>query len=151
MEARWISALVGRRAPFSVFRVKICWDGALMVAATSFSIRSSWLQSHLGDDVEKLVGVVWFSRTSSGGGVLRIVVELHRRFILLLRLRDGCGLLDPFDDFPSATNNVKPALGGAAAAARRRHGLEIEDEGHLKDLIVIFVFVELFCTVWCFF
>ena len=61
-------------------------------------------------------------------------MELHRRCIFLLRLRDGCGLLDPFDDFPSASNNVRPALGGAAAAARRRHGWEVEDEGHLKDL-----------------
>jgi hypothetical protein len=64
---------------------------------------------------------------------------------------NGCGLLDPFDDFPSATNNVKPTQGGAAAAARRRHGLEVEDEGLLKDLVVIFVFLELFCTVRCFF
>jgi hypothetical protein len=38
-----------------------------------------------------------------------------------------------------------------AAAARRRHGLEVEDEGLLKDLIVIFVFFEVLCTVRCFF
>ena len=87
----------------------------------------------------------------SGGGVIRIVMELHRRFIFLLRLRDGCGLLDPFGDFPSAINNVKPVLGGAAAAARRRHGLKVEDEGHLKNLVVIFIFIELFCTVRCLF
>ena len=37
--------------------------------------------------------------------------------------------------FPSATTNVKLALGGAAV--RRRHGLEVEDEGHLKNLVVI--------------
>jgi hypothetical protein len=65
--------------------------------------------------------------------------------------RDGCGLLDPFSDFPSATNNVRPTQGGAAAAARRRHGLEVEDEGLLKDLVVIFVFLEMLCTVRCFF
>ena len=76
-------------------------------------------------------------------------MELHRRFILLFRLRDGCGLLDPFGDFPSTTNNVKPALGGAAAAARRRHVLEIEDEGHLKNLVVIFIFLDvLYCSVF---
>jgi hypothetical protein len=55
-----------------------------------------------------------------------------------------------FGDFPSATNNFRPALGGAAAAARRRHGLEVEDKGHLKDFAVIFVFVEVFCIVRCF-
>ena len=121
------------------------------MVATSFPIKSSRLQPHLDGDGEKFVGVVWLSRTSSGGGVLRIAMELHRCFILLLRLRDGCGLLDPFGDFPSATNNVRPALVGAAAAARRRYGLEFEDEGHLKKFVVIFVFVEMFCTARCFF
>ena len=122
-----------------------------MAAATLLTIMSPRLQSHLGGNIEKPVGVVWFLRSSSGGGDLRIVMEFHRRFILLLWLWDGCGLFDPFGDFTSTTNNVKPVLGGAAAAARRRHGLEVEDEGHLKDLVVIFVFFELFCTVWCFF
>ena len=122
-----------------------------MAAATLLTIMSPRLQSHLGGDVEKPVGVVWFSRGSSGGDDLRIVMEFNRRFILLLQLRDGCGLFDPFGDFPSATNNVKSVLEGAAAAARRRHGLEVEDEGHLKDLVVIFVFFKLFCTVCCFF
>jgi hypothetical protein len=50
-------------------------------------------------------------------------------------------------DFPSTTNNVMPVLEGAAAAARRRHGLEVEDEGHLKNFDVIFIFVEVFCTI----
>ena len=115
------------------------------------TIMSPRLQSQLDGDVEKPVGVVWFSRGSSGGGDLQIVMEFHRRFILLLRLWDRCGLFDPFGDFLSATNKVKPVLGGAAAAARRRHGLEVEDEGHFKNLVVIFVLFELFCTVWCFF
>jgi hypothetical protein len=53
-------------------------------------------------------------------------------------------------DFPSASNNVKPTQGGAAVAARRRHVLEIEDDGHLKDLVVIYLFVKVFCTVRCF-
>jgi hypothetical protein len=48
---------------------------------------------------------IWWQRTSSGLG------KLHRPVLLLIRLRDGCGLLDPFGDFPSAPNNVKPALG----------------------------------------
>ena len=96
------------------------------------------------------MGVVWFSRTSSGGDGLQIVMELHRWFILLPRLWDGCGLLDPFGDFPS-TSNVRLALGGAAAAARRQHRLEVENKGHLKELVVIFDFVEVFCTVRYFF
>jgi hypothetical protein len=90
------------------------------------------------------VGVVWSSRISSGCGDLWIVKELHRQFFLLLRLQDGCGLLDPFGDFPFATNNVRPTQGGAAAATRRRHGLEVEDEGFLKDLVVIFIFLGCF-------
>jgi hypothetical protein len=84
-------------------------------------------------------------------GDLQIVKELHWQFFLLLRLRDGCGLLDPFSDFPSAINNFRPTLGGAAAAARRRHGLKVEVEGLLKDLIVFFVFLGVLCTVHCFF
>jgi hypothetical protein len=158
METRWISVLVGGRAPppvlrasFSVFRVKVCRGGAQVVVAAPRAIRSPRLQPHLGDNVESLVGVVWSSRFSSGCGDLWIVKELHRQFFLLLRLRDGCGLLDPFGDFPSATNNVRPTQGGAAAAARRRHGLEVEDEGLLKDFVVIFVFLGVLCTVRCFF
>jgi hypothetical protein len=91
------------------------------------------------------VGVVWSSRISSGCEDLRIVEKLHRQFFLFLRLPGRCGLLDSFGDFLSATNNIKPTKGRAAAAARRRHGLEVKDEGLLKDLIVIFVFLEVLC------
>jgi hypothetical protein len=79
-----------------------------VVAAASSQIKSLRFQPHLdGDgDGEKLVGVVWFSRTSFGIGDLRIVKELHRWLFLFLRLWDRCGLLDPFGDFPSTTNNV---------------------------------------------
>jgi hypothetical protein len=35
--------------------------------------------------------------------------------------------------------------------ARHRHGLEVEDEGHLKDFDVIFFFVEMFCLFCCLF
>jgi hypothetical protein len=101
--------------------------------------------------IERLVGVVWSSKISSGYGDLRIVKELHRQFFLFLRLRDGCGLVDPFGDFLSATNNVRPTQGGAAVAVHRRHGLEVEVEGLLKDLVVIFVFLRMLCTVRCFF
>ena len=78
-------------------------------------------------------------------------MELHRQFILLLRLRNECDLLESLGGFQSAINNVRPALGGAGAAARRRHGLEVEDEEHLKDLVVIFDYFKVFCTVRCFF
>jgi hypothetical protein len=88
-----------------------------VVVAASSPIKSLRLQHHLGGDVEKLVGVVWSSRTSSGYGDLRIFKELHQRFILLLCHRDRCGLLDPFSDLPSATNNVMLAVEGAAVAA----------------------------------
>jgi hypothetical protein len=82
---------------------------------------------------------------------LWIVKELHQQFLFLLRLWDECGLFDPFDDFPSATNNVRPTRGGAAAVACRRHGLEVEDEGLLKDLVIIFVFLGMLCIDRCFF
>jgi hypothetical protein len=62
-----------------------------------------------------------------------------------------CGLLDPFEDFPSTTNNVRLTPGGAAAAACHRHSLEVEDEGLLKDLVVIYIFLKVFYTVHCFF
>jgi hypothetical protein len=92
--------------------------------------------------MERLVEVVCSSRTLSGCGDLHIVKELHQRFFLLPRLRDGCGLLDPFGDFPSATNNVRPIQGGAAA--RRQHDLEVEDEGILENLVIIFIFFGCF-------
>jgi hypothetical protein len=159
MEARWILILVSGRALapvlrvlFFVFiRIKVCRDDAQAVVAAPRAIRSSRLQPHLGGNVERLVGVMWFSRISSGCGDLRIVKELHQQFFPHLRLWDGCGLFYPFGDFPSATNNVRPTQGGAAAAARHRHGLEVEDEGLLKDLVVIFIFLRVLCTIHYFF
>jgi hypothetical protein len=150
MEVRWISALVGERAPFFIFKVKVCRGGAQVVVAAPRAIKSPRLKPHLGGNVKRLVGVVWSSRISSGCGDLRIVKELHRQFFLLRRLRNGCGLLDPFGDFPSATN-VRPTQGGAAAAARRRYGLEVEDEGLLKELVIIFIFFKVLYTVCYFF
>jgi hypothetical protein len=98
-------------------------------------------------DVEKLAGVVWFSRTSSSRGDFWIVKELHQRLFILLCFWDRYALLELFGDFLSPTNNVRPAQGGVAVVARHRHGLEVENEGHLKD----FVFVEVLCTARCFF
>jgi hypothetical protein len=39
----------------------------------------------------------------------------------------------------------------AAVAAHHRQGLKVEDEGLLKDLVIIFVFFGVLCTVQCFF
>jgi hypothetical protein len=80
MEAWWISALVDWRAPFSIFRVKVYRGGAQVVVATPPTIRSSRLQPHLGSNIERLVGVEWSSRISSGCGDFWIVKELHRQF-----------------------------------------------------------------------
>jgi hypothetical protein len=71
----------------------------------------------------------------SGCGDLRIVKELNRQFFLL----------------PSSFFFVFVTQEGVAAVARRQHGLKVEDEGLLKDFIVIFVFLGVLCTVCCFF
>jgi hypothetical protein len=122
---------------FSSFRVRDWWGSGQVVAAAPSPINSRFL-CHLSCDIENFVGVVWSSRASSSCGDLWIVKELHRRFIVLLRLWEGCGLWGPFGDFPSATNNVGLALGGSTAAMHSRHGLEVEDEGRLKDFVVRF-------------
>jgi hypothetical protein len=92
MEARWNSVFIGGRAPlrllrasFFVFRVKVC-QGGVQVVAVPRAIRSPRLQPHLDGNAERLVGVMWSSRISSGRGDLRIIKELHRQFFLLLRL-----------------------------------------------------------------
>jgi hypothetical protein len=36
------------------------------------------------------------------------------------------------------------AQGGAASVVRRRHGLKVEDEGLLKDLVIISFFLRCF-------
>jgi hypothetical protein len=73
------------------------------------------------------------------------------RWSLLLHPREGCGLLERFDDFPSATNNIRQVQGGATTAVGYRHDLEVEVEGLLKDHVAIFVFLVVLCTVYCFF
>jgi hypothetical protein len=61
---------------FPVFRIHVWWGGLQVVAVSSSPIISLRLQPYLDGDVEKLVGVVWSSRTSSGCGDLQIVKEL---------------------------------------------------------------------------
>jgi hypothetical protein len=63
MDAGWISVSVGRRAPLFRFMIKVWCGSAQIVAVASSPIKYPRLQSHLGGDVEKFVGVVWFSRT----------------------------------------------------------------------------------------
>jgi hypothetical protein len=46
----------------------------------------------------------------------------------IFHLRDGCGLLAPFSDFPPVPNNVRLAQGEAAAAPSRGYDLEVEDD-----------------------
>jgi hypothetical protein len=59
---------------------------------------------------------------------------------------------DPFSDFSSAANNIRPTQSEATAAARRRHDLEVEVERLLKDLVIIFVFLSaLYCSMFFFF
>jgi hypothetical protein len=94
---------------------------AQVVIAAPHAIRSPRLQPHLTGNVERLVGVVWSLRILSSCWDLRTVKELHRQFFLY-----ECGLLDPFDDFPSATNNVRSTQVGAAAARRHQHGLKMK-------------------------
>jgi hypothetical protein len=69
-----------------------------------------------------------------GCGDFRIVMYFYR-WSLLLHPREGCGLLEWFGDFPSATNNIRQVQGGATTAVGYRHDLEVEDEGCLKNLL----------------
>jgi hypothetical protein len=54
-------------------------------------------------------------------GNLWISMKLHR-WLFVLHLRDEYGLLDPFGDFSSATNNVKPTREDNGAAPSSRFG-----------------------------
>jgi hypothetical protein len=94
--------------------------------------------------------MVWSSRTSSGCGIFGSSRSFIGGSSFFFIFGTDCGLLGLFGDFSSASNNVRPALGGAAAAVHRRHGLEVEDEGHLKDFNVIFIFFLgiLYCSLF---
>jgi hypothetical protein len=74
MDAWWISALVGGRVCFPISRIQDWWSSAQVVVTTSSTINSPRLQPHLDGNIEKLVGVVRSSRTSSGYGDLRIFI-----------------------------------------------------------------------------
>jgi hypothetical protein len=45
----------------------------------------------------------------------------------------------------SQANSRRSGIG-----ARHRHGLEVKDEGHLKDIVVILFFAKVFYIVRCF-
>jgi hypothetical protein len=79
--------------------------------------------------------VVWSARIPSGCGDLQIVKKLQWQFFLLLYLQDGCDLVDPYGDFPSATNNIRPTQGGAIAAVCCRHGLELKMKSFSRILL----------------
>jgi hypothetical protein len=122
MEARWISALVGGRAPYPIlgdsfffFRVKVCRSDAQVVVAASRAIRSPRLQPHLSGNIERLVGVVWSSRISSGCGDLRIVKELHRQFFLFFVFGTNVVFLTR-----SATSRPQPTTSGRLREERQR-------------------------------
>jgi hypothetical protein len=90
------------------------------------------------------VGVVRFLNASSDCGDLRIIKELHQWLLIPLRLREGCRLLDPFDDFSSVSNNIIHAQVGTIAVVRRWHDLGVEDEKHLNNFIVLSVLLRCF-------
>jgi hypothetical protein len=78
-----------------------------VVAAVPSPMKCSWLQPHLGGDVENLVEVVG-SQGLLMVGDPRNVFELDRRLFLHPCIWDGCGILDPFGDFPFASKTVRP-------------------------------------------
>jgi hypothetical protein len=70
----WLLSAGGLRFPllgasFPVFRVFVCRDDAQVAMAVPHAIMFPWIQPHLDGDGEKLVGVVWSSRISSGCGI----------------------------------------------------------------------------------
>jgi hypothetical protein len=82
---------------------------------------------------------------------LRIVKELHRQFFLLLRLRGGCGLLAR-----SATFRPHPTMSGRLSEERQwRRAVDtvcrLKMKRISKDFDVLFVRVEVFCTIRYFF
>jgi hypothetical protein len=98
--------------------VKVWSGGILVAAAAPHTIRSLWLQPHLGDNIDKLKGVIcsskslpnlaaarriWWQRTFSGVG------DLHRRLPLLC-LWEKCGPLTrllTFGSQPTTSSRLK--------------------------------------------
>jgi hypothetical protein len=149
MEARWILAFIGGRALSPLLK------------ASFFVLGSRFAGAALGGGGSTLVSPASTPsrqqrQEACGSGVvfenflclwdLRIVKELHRQFFLLLRLRDECGSFDPFVDILSATNHVRPTQGGAAAAARHQHGLEVASQGSCCNFC--FSWGALYCLVF---
>jgi hypothetical protein len=124
MEARWISVLVGGRAPllvlralFFVFSIKVCRGGAqVVVVAAPRAIRSLRLQPHLDGNVERLVGVVWSSRILSGCGDLWIA---SRSYIGSSSLFFVSGTNVVFLT-RSATSRPQPTISGRLREERQR-------------------------------
>jgi hypothetical protein len=85
--------------------------------------------NHPDGDVEKLLRVVWSSRTSYRYCDLQIVKELYRRFILLLCLRTDAAFWAR-----SVTSCPQPTTSGRLLEERQR-----------------WHFVDVFCNIHCFF
>jgi hypothetical protein len=99
------------------------------------------------------VGVVWSSRTSSGCGDL---FGSSRSFISGSSFFFVFGADVAFRAHSATFRPQLTTLGQLWEEQRRRHDVDIyslgiEDEGHLKDFDVIFVFIDVFCIVCCFF
>jgi hypothetical protein len=68
-----------------------------------------------------------------------MVIELHRQLFFLLHFwADVIFLTGLATSHPQPTTSVQ-------------HGEEVEDKGHIKNFVVIFIFVKVFCIVWYFF
>jgi hypothetical protein len=131
------------------FWVNVCRGGAQVVVAASRAIMFPRLQPHLDGDVEKLVGVVWSLRILSSCGIF----GSSRSFIgsLSYFFVSGMDVVFSTHSATSCPQLFRPTQGEAAASARHRHGLEVENEGFLKKFVVIFIFLGLLYTVRCFF
>lgn len=78
-----------------------------MVVAPPCAIRPPRLQPHLDGNIERFVGVVLSSRFTSSYGDLQIIKELHRQFILLLRLRSVAFLTRSTTSRPQPTTSSR--------------------------------------------
>jgi hypothetical protein len=123
---------------FSSFRIKVWWGGAQMVATAS-----SLIKFPVFGPILVATRSLWELCGSQEGDPWSFIGDYS---FFLISGTDAV-FLDLFYDFPSSPNNVRAVQRGAAAAARRRHGLEVEDKGHLKYFIVILFFVEVFYIV----
>jgi hypothetical protein len=128
------------------FRVKVYRDDAQVVVAVPRAIRSPGFNpiSEVCGSGVVFENFVWLWGSSDRQGGSPAVLPSSSS-------SGGMWSFDPFGDFPSATNNIRPTQRGAAAATHHRYGLEVEDEGLLKNLVVIFIFFGVLYIVRCFF